>query len=692
LRQEVILPSRTAEGALVFPFMRGVSFTGVVCAALAALFLAPPSEAISADLTFAPQIDYTEGSLEVGLVSQTNENTKNGNGARSTGTQLHETINLAADGHVYHPRFFRFHTMLAGGLYEESTSGNLVSTYRNTEHPWNYELRGIFLPEHPYNLELFTIHQESTLPSTFLRAQTGSFDMKGANFTYQDNPYFFHASYVDTVNDSSSGRVDSKTYRANGSHVGTTSAESAAYSHTDSVSSSGLVVTREESSLGHVLHVKNMVLKSNINDTSVDQHQPTAPEFQTSLFTWTERLTAELPWNLTALAFFDRTNQDNHIVEGPTTPDIKEFNRTTSTSLVLTHRLYQSLVTNYSLNKLSMDTSSGEVTAKSDSLNSVYTKGLSFGRLTAGVQLSHADTERTGNLSIINEVHNSPLFGTFALSLRNVTESTISVQVTDPATNGLIALPPSGYIISLQGDRTQITITSLSPLVPQPDPFYIYTFSVSYSVGDQSSSLVRSWGYSARLDMIDNFLSVYYSYATSDQEFGSTMSENTTGKDTTEIVGMTMQSGSYSGLIEHAQYRSWQNPSETWKTVGEYRTPIADNTNLSARITYRMTDYFSSPSGPSSAGFSEKKLETFIMGDRRYPHMNLILFLTANYIRTRSYIASDSASINTYATWQIGLLTVTGGIQVYRTNTMIGSDETMELSQYYYVTVNRKIF
>jgi hypothetical protein len=692
LRQEVILPSLTAEGALLFPAMRGVSLTGVVCAALAALFLAPPSDAMGSDLTFTPQIDYTEGYLEVGVAAQNNENTQNGKGTRTTGTALHEIINLTADGHVYHPRFLQFHTRLWGGMNQESDNGRLFGSYRSTDNSWSYELRGILLPEHPYNLELFKLHQESALPSSFLRTPSGSFDEQGAIFNYRSNPYFFHSSYVETTSDSASMRVDSQTYRLNGSYAGPSMSDTAAYSHTDSVSSSGLTASREEMSLGNNARYANFVLYSRVSDNTTDQQQPTAPGFQTSTFTWTERLTGELPGNVRINANFERNNNDSRTEEGPLTPERDQFNRATSTALNVNHRLYQSLATNYNLNRLKIETNLGEGTTRSESLNTVYTKTMPLGRFSVGGQVMDAESERSGSLSILNEVHQAPLFGPFTLAFRDVTESTITVKVKDPATNGLVVLPPSGYIIGRLGNSVEITVINVSPLVPQPDPLYVYEFQVSYSLIEQSRFTIKSWGYSTRLDLIDNLLGVYYNYVTTNREVLTGTIENGTGRDTNETAGIAVQSGPYSGLIEHQQFRSWQNPYEKWKTTGRYQTPLADNTNLTALATYELTDYFASPSAPNMAEVREKRLSVNITADRRFPLHNLNLFLTAYYYRVRSFVYEDSLTVNTYAIWQLGLLTVNGGIALMRDETAIGSDKTVRLSQYYYVTVSRKVF
>jgi hypothetical protein len=679
------------KGAPVFPVMRRVYLTAVACAVLEFFFLFQPSTTIGAENTFAPQIISSEGELEIGMASQTNENTENGTGTKSTGTSLHESINLAADGYVYHPRFLLFLTKLSGVLNEWSNTGSVSNAFRSARGEENYELRTILLPEHPYNLELFTRHQQASAVGTFLRSQTGTLDEQGAIFNYKNNPLFLHSSYVSTSVESAQQRTDSNSYRMNGSYTGSVMSNTAAYTHTESSSSLALRTLREEYTFGNTARVANLALDSRIVKGSSDQQKPLGPEFRADTLSWTEQLTAPLPWNFSSGASFGYFDENRMIGEYQTDPEKKEFNRSATAVVNLSHRLYQSLMTNYTFNNNTIKSTTGEITTRSDALSSVYLKAIPYGRLTAGIYLSRADSERTGTPSIINEVHNAALLGAFSLTLRNINESTIILQVIDPSTGGLITLPPSDYLTNRLGDAVQITIVSISPVAPQADPTSVYEFHVFYSLLNQSEIVMTARGYSFRLDLIRNLLGLYYNYTTSDQEVVSGSLTGGSGRDTTEITGITVQSGPYSGLVEHQNFRSWQNPSETWKTMGQYLTPLADNANISARLSYQRIDY--SPSSSTLViGKREERSGVNMTFDKRILHENLNFFISTSYDRSKSFIIVNTQSINSYLNWQVGLLSVNGGVQISRSESTMATHKVVIASQYYYVTVTRKLF
>ncbi len=673
--------------------MRGFFLTGLAIAAVTALLASLPSPAAGQDLAFAPQITSMEGYAELGASAQTTENTQNGVGARSSSTSLRESIGMSADGFAYHPRFLLFHTRLLGSLTEQNDTGNLFGSYPTTATTANYELRAFLLPEHPYTLELFTLHQQATIPAANLQTERGTIDVTGANFYYKSNPYFFHSGVLATTVDSGHEQTDSRTFRLNGTYAGSVISDTATYSHTDASSSSGLQARRNEYGLGIVGRSTALVLDSHINNTETDQEKPELPDIENRSFSWTEHLTATLPWNFNASARYVYANATTRTSESATEPEEKDFNRQSTTTYNISHRLYQSLTTNYTRNDADLESSSGRITTSSDTLNSVYTKGLPVGRLTASIQLADADSERTGMVAVLDEIHSTAIFGSFQLALRNVVGSTIIVRVKDPATGGLLILPSGGYLVSQLGDITEITIQSVSPLTPQPDPAYVYEFHVTYSLQSDSRITMQALGYSLKLDFLDNLLSVYTNYSTATQKVEEGSLPGGTGKDVSTTVGMTAQSGPYSGLIEHQTYRSWQNPSETWKTSGQYRSPLTENANIAAVFSYAQIDHLAvSSDAGESPGVREKTTSVSVTVDRRFPRDNLNVFATASYTRSRSYAEVDTRTVTSYAIWRVGLLTVNGGVQLNRSESDSPSGRVVLAWQYYYVTVNRKLF
>ena len=640
------------------------------------------------DFTFVPQITGSEGNLEISMTSQENENTVGNTKSTSKGSFMTEKLNFAAIGYVYHPRFLVFLTSVSERLDEKGSFFGPAATATD------YELRSVFLPEHPYNLELFTLHRKASSPGTFWKAQTGTTDSKGATFSYKQSPYFFGSSYVDGAVDSGSNRTSSKTYQAHGAYILPGMSNAAAYSHNEAFSSSGMSAARDTSTFSNTVHLADISLSSRVNSARQNQNNPLNPEFQTRTFDWTEQLFSPLPWNFSTNISYGNLREVYLTGEDPSSgaPEKEAFNRSSNSSFNLSHHLYESLVTNYTLNEFSMSSYSGEITARSNSLSSTYLKAIPSGRLSAGIQYGKMVSERLGTLAVLNETHSAALFGAFSLIQQYVIESSIQVQVKDPGTGSFITLPKGNYFVQPLGAGIQITVLSVSPVELQPDPAYLYEFHVSYSLSDQSKLTMASKGYSLKLDLFNNLLSPYYNYSTTDQELVSGSLAGGPDLTTNKTAGVACQTGDYSGLIEHQSFQSRLNPYEAWKTTAEYRTPLSQDTTVSARLFYQETSYLATPSATVSGNIRETRKGADLSANMGFPRNHTNFLVSGSYSLTDAVIDSDAMSINSYLTWQVGLLSLNGGAQVSRSESKAPTGNVTMVSQYYYVTVTRKLF
>jgi hypothetical protein len=124
----------------------------------------------------------------------------------------------------------------------------------------------------------------------------------------------------------------------------------------------------------------------------------------------------------------------------------------------------------------------------------------------------------------------------------------------------------------------------------------------------------------------------------------------------------------------------------------EYRKPVAEDTNVTVLVSFTRTEYFPTPAPRESPGFREKRIGTDVKLDRKLPRNNLNLFITGSYFLTKSAIDSDTLSLNTYLTWRLGLLSISGGAQLSRSESEVLAGSASRLAQYYYLTVARKLF
>jgi len=281
------------------------------------------------------------------------------------------------------------------------------------------------------------------------------------------------------------------------------------------------------------------------------------------------------------------------------------------------------------------------------------------------------------------------LGGNFTLSQQNIRSGSLVIEVRDPATGTLMSLPSDNTIVVYLGGVVQITITGVSPAAQQPDPAYLYEFRVSYALSDQSTIDTTFMGYSLRADIIENRLNAYFRYDRSQQELTSGSIPGGPDVNVSEIIGLNAQKGPYSGNIEHQTYRSRVTPLEAWNMAAQYRDTVAEDVHVSARLTSTWTEHVPSP---GSFGYHDRTYGADAGMDRRLPGKNVTVFMSFSYYMFRSIIDSDRMSFNTYATWQMGLLSVNGGAQLSRSETLYATGSTSLTSQNYYVMLSRKLF
>jgi hypothetical protein len=623
-------------------------------------------------------------------LSQSYQNTLGGQRSASDDRLFTESIRLGVDGFVYHPRFIIFNTELSEALNEENGTGVSRTTALSS-----YLVRAVVLPEHPYNLELVKRHLQTYFPGTAggTVGLMGTVDEEGALFKYKQRPLSFQASYFNDVVDSTVSKADTRSYRVNGSYGGQVITDTASYSHSETLSTGDLITKRDEYSVGNDIRYEHFTFDSSVNNITHEQISPVRPDFQAETFSWTEQLIARLPWNFSASASTGYREETDRTGETPSSPATEESNRSTSKMFSLSHQLYQSLATNYSLVDLSSRSSSGETTSRSQSFSTLYTKTIPTGRLTAGIQLGRLESERTGTPVILNEAHNTAVPpGIFTLGSQNIIDSSIQIQVKDPVTGGLITLRPQlDYVVGVLGSSVQITVVSVFPATPEP-PGFVYEFLASYTLVDQSKFSSKSSGYSFRLDLLDNLLAAYFNYFTMAQEVVSGSLAGGPERNTNKTVGMTVNTGSYSGLIEYQDYDSRQSPYKSRRATAAYQTPLGGDTNATVSLFYRQTDHLPSPTLPGDTGFRDSSEGTNVAVDMKFPQDHLFLLMSSSYYQTRSIFDSSTVTLNASVTWRLGLFSATGGAQLNRQESVLATTKTLNNSQYYYVTLSRKLF
>ena len=138
---------------------REIQVFHLTCAAVAAAAILLSGTALALPASFGPALTSFEGEVEVGLTHEKDQNTHNGRGVKTEDRTAVERVRLNTIGYVYHPRFLLFSLGGTLGLLEEDYESSSGLSRRGTRWADEYAVRGILLPEHPYNLEVFALRQ-----------------------------------------------------------------------------------------------------------------------------------------------------------------------------------------------------------------------------------------------------------------------------------------------------------------------------------------------------------------------------------------------------------------------------------------------------------------------------------------------------------------------------------------------------
>ncbi len=683
--------------------MRGYLLTGIACATLVSILLPPLSASRADELTFTPQIMKSDASLGINATSQTDEYTTNGKKLEASGTFLREDISTEMEGFIYHPRFEIFTAKVTGYLNQWDITGNYTTNpSRSTSGDVDYNLRTVFLPEHPYNLELYALHQSASAPQSFFEFQRSSIDSEGGSIRYKEKPVNFVASYDDTSTDLGPNRTNTDIYRLSANYNTRVTSNAAQYSDSQSSSSYNVNTDRQFYSFVNTIRLFGDTLDSHYDRALTNQQSVNIQDYKTDIENWTENLNMPLFWNFNAAASYQYQDENDLTTEASSTlPPTATFDRTNTTYLNLSHRLYNSLVTNFTYNDISMVSPSGDTVTKIDTINSTYTKWIPSGRIAGSVLYSQADSDSNGTPVVINETHNTtvtPPANTFSLLQLNPIENTIVIQVLDPTTGLLVTLSPlSNYQISHLGTATQITIISVSPplTTPQVNPNYSYEFHVSYSLQQGAQLKTYTEGYSLKADLLHRLLSPYYSYQVVRQTVTSGSIAGGSDNVIDQVAGIMSIYGPFSATVEHTSYRSQVYPYAQWKYQAAYQDHFGQgqSVTVSADLSYIVTDYYASSSSIfTSTGYQQKLEGSDLRLSKLFLENNLSFNLTGSYFITRSLTNSNSTTLNSNLTWRIGLLSVNMGAQYNRLDSLSSLGETSLMSQYYYLTLTRSLF
>jgi hypothetical protein len=655
-----------------------------------------PSRASGDWRQFIPRIYDYSADLELNAIYTSDENTSQGRGLKTTDFFAREKINFYLTGYVYHPRFIVYSLKLGVGLKEENFKTTQSDSGWTTATSREYEFRTIILPEHPYNLELYTLRLEP-LTRQALSTQASSVGFsKGAIFRYKDKPYFVNLSYVDTTTETSLSSFNTKSYHASATYFkeyrgGNILSFSGSYDHRNSTSSaSSFEGSSDSASLSNRISLKNASIGSSLGYSSVEQGGA-AVSVNNRVFSWTENVSAKLPWNFHTSITYNLSKGESKF-EAPAAPETKTTTTTNNFSYDLSHRLYASLFTKYSFGYSSLSSNQGDNKIISNTLSVNYAKNIPRGRLMAGASYTISNNDRKGGASIINEQHTGVAVpGFFILNSQDVDLATLIILVRDPQPPFELVSLTEGvdYTIAVIGRTVRIDILTLPPRFPVPGT---YDFFASYSLASRNVEFeTTTISYNASLTLFEDLINPYYSHLSTKQRILSGSLGEDPFDEKADTMGLILSRRPFTLTGEYQKVSSNVTPYTAWRTELRYLQDITPTTQLQAAGRYSSTNY---PQGTTLGGqaYTDKVLGADAGVLKRFPKRNISLSVRGFYSQKRGLSSSDTYGLTSSLTWTTRKLLVTMGATVNSTTTDFQEIKTKRMSQYYYLNVKRQLF
>jgi hypothetical protein len=293
---------------------------------------------------------------------------------------------------------------------------------------------------------------------------------------------------------------------------------------------------------------------------------------------------------------------------------------------------------------------------------------------------------------VINETHAARLFDEFTLGQTDADAGSIVLTVKSAATGSVVELTPEvHYRISTTGTSVRVRLLALPASVLGTDPFFSYTFTVTYSLNAATETIdTTAYGGSLRLDLFDHLVSPYcaYSFSRENASAGSPTGEPLDTISTT--VGLTLQRLPYTLGLEYQQVRSDLNPFNRLKAEFNFRQEIGPNSQALGQALYTNTDY--GEGAFQSQAYSEEVVSTSVRLQQRFPRQHLTFLVGGTYDTSSGLYRRDSFSLDGELTWVLQQLEVTASASFAKARLKLPTQDQTSEHQLYYLKMTRKLF
>jgi len=658
------------------------------------------SAALCAWTDFAPRPFENGAYFELFGSHERDDSRNNGRQAGWVDTFFTEKITFFSNGYFYHPRFLLYQLSISGALKQEDYTQTLTPPAGWTHGTgFDYDGRLFFLPEHPYNFELFALRREPLYKEQAQTQHSTVETTNGARFQYRRRPFFAHAGYLNNSNSSQSDFSNVERLNLDGEYYkefGGRNIFSASAFFTPSRYSGSFGLTGDASQYGvtGLVDVHAVRLYVTASKSEFDQQSLLSGRLANDQFSFQERLSAFLPMNFRA-DFYYRILNNTSMITDPVVPQSRELeDDAQDLEAVISHRLFQSLDSQYVFLRAERDSSGGDSTSVSNSLGFDYSKLIARGRVMAGLHLGTILTDSTGQTDIPSEPHPAVFVpGTFVLGQSNVDQASLSVFLRSPIPPfQLVPLVENvNYTVTLVATRLEIDVFTLPPQFVVPGT---YDFVASYSLATGTfEQRMNTVAFNTSVQLLDNMLTPYYSYLAIRTQLLSGSFPGVPLDSTTNTVGLTFLYGPWRALGEF-QSLAWDvSPYDQWRAEVQYTGSIDPTLRVYGTADYLYRYYSHGTSYDVPNAYSETNVSLSGSVQKDFLARSLMFSAGGSYTRMLGLVDSNAYSLNSALTWRIGRLELSAGVDAYGSESQGNSSgQYNRTHQYYFLKLLRRIF
>ncbi len=615
-------------------------------------------------------------------------------------TFFKEKLTFFSNGYFYHPRFLQYQVSVAGALKQERFEASYLNPqdWRHGEGV-EYDGRLFFLPEHPYNLELYALRYEPLFKTQAATEHDSLQSGWGALFQYRQRPWFSHAKLSDST--TRSGILTSNVRRLglDGEYVtrlGTAGQFSlnASVNPTHFSNSQGLDGRSTEFLFGNLINLKRVRLNSSLTRNTSDQDNGLSGRFENDQFTWYELLSLYFPLNFRSDLSFRRQENESTIPDTLTSIDRTLSDTSEQVQLDIVHRLFRSLDTTYRFLDISRDSSGGESTFRSNSLFVNYTKMIPDGRVLAGVNLGRSRSDNKGRADVVDEPHpGTAVPGVFTLAQQNADPRSVAVFIKSPLSpfQAILLVEGPHYVVTPVLNTLQITMLDLPPQFTVPGTYDLF---VDYSLSTGEFGLgTDNVGCNLSVELLNTMLTPYYSYAAIRSTVESGSFPGTPLDSTTHTVGLRFHQGPLRATGEY-QNLDWDiSPYQAWRSEVQYISSLNPRTRVYLSGAYVNKYYSHGTSVAFSEPYTDENATAFGSIQRQFAPRSLVLSGGGSFTRLRGRVDGNAYTLNGSLSWKIGRLSLAAGASAYKSDTRgFNAFSSDRFHEYYYVSLRREFF